>query len=160
MKKIILFGIVFILLIASVIAGALNLARHTSRDFGTMSPGEVKTMGYYVKGYYAENDVDYSICVEHKVEGEIKKWIKLSLVDSQNKVIYSGQKCNGRNKHWVGPEREVTWIKNVFVKVKVPKNTLPGNYTGIVNNVACMPVPKGQIGFCNEGPTIIKVTVI
>ena len=56
-KKLIIFGIVFVLLVVSVLEASLNLARHSSRDFGTMSPKETKTMGYYIKGYYLENDV-------------------------------------------------------------------------------------------------------
>ena len=86
-KKLIIFGIVFVLLIVSVLAASLNLARHSSRDFGTMSPKEVKTMGYYIKGYYEENDVYYSVCVEHSVEGEIADWIRLKFDDSINQVI-------------------------------------------------------------------------
>ena len=163
MKKTIIIGTVFLLLIVSVLAASLNLARHTSRDFGTMNPKESKTMGYYIKGYYEENGIYYSVCVEHSVEGEMKDWIRLSLDDSQNQVIYQKQKCNGKNKQWVGPELEVTWIKNVFVTLKVPRDAEPGNYTATINNIACSPTPKKSgitANICSSGPTEIKVTVI
>ncbi len=163
MKKTIVFGVIFLLLIATVLAASLNLARHSSRDFGTMSQKEIKTMGYYIKGFYEEDGIDYSVCVEHSVEGEIADWIRLEFDDSQNQNIYPGQKCNGRYGQWVGPEREVTWIKNAFVTVKVPRDALLGNYTATVNNIACSPTAKkGGIGagICSSGPTEIKVTVI
>lgn len=162
-KKIITIGIVFLLLAVSVLAASLNLARHSSRDFGTMEPKESKTMGYYIKGYYEKDDIYYSVCVEHSIEGEIKDWIKLKFDDSTNQVIYPNQKCNGRYNQWVGPELEVTWIKNAFVTIKVPRDALPGNYTATINNIACSPTPKKSgitAGICNSGPTEIKVTVI
>ncbi len=163
MKKLIIFGVVFLLVVASVLAASLNLARHSRVDFKTMSPKEVKTMGYYIKGYYEKDGEYYSICVEHSIEGEIKDWIRLSLDDSKNQNIYPAQKCNGKNKQWVGPELELTWIKNAFVTIRVPRNAEPGNYTATINNIACSPVEKKSgIGanICNSGPTEIEVEVI
>lgn len=163
MKKKLAFILMFLISLLIVVAGSLNLGRHTERDFGVMQPREIKTMGYYVMGYYEEDEVYYSVCVDHLIEGEIKDWIRLKLHDSQNQNIYPGQKCNGRHSHWVGPELIVTWIKNVFVTVRVPKGTLPGNYTATVNNIACSPIVKKSgtvVNVCNSGPTTINVEVI
>jgi len=162
-KKILAFGVVFLLLITVALAASLNLARHSSRDFGTMSPKDVKTMGYYIKGFYEENGIDYSVCVQHSVEGEIANWIRLEFDDSQNQNIYPDQKCNGRYSQWVGPERDVTWIKNAWVTVKVPRDAEPGHYNATIDNIACSPTPKKggvTVGICNSGPTFIEVEVI
>lgn len=156
-KKILTYGIIFLLLVTIAIAASLNMAAHTKVDFGTMQPKETKTMGYYIKGYYENNGEYYSVCVKHNIEGEIKDWIKLKLDETENLNIYQDQTCKkGRafNQHWVGPELDVTWIKNVFVTVKVPPKAKSGNYTATISNTGC------TNGICANVPTTIKVTVI
>lgn len=162
MKKIITFGIVFLLLVAIVYAASLNMAAHTTVDFGTMSPKETKEMSYYVKSYFEKDGVYYSVCVEHPIEGEMEKWIRLSLDDSDNIITHPDQICNTKGKakkttHWVGPDLVPTWIKNVHIKLKIPPNTPPGDYTTQIGNIGCF---KGSFAnLCNSVPTTIKVIV-
>jgi len=156
-KKIFVVLLISLLLISIVLAASLNIASHTTRDFGTMSPNEKKTLGYYVKGYYENNGEYYSVCVKHQIEGEIKDWIKLSLDETNNLNIFEGQTCHkGRafNEHWIGPELEVTWIKNVFITLKIPPKIESGEYTATINNLGC------SNGICANVPTIVKVEVI
>ena len=153
---------VVLMLIGIVAAASLNIGTHTQVDFGTMSPREQKTMGYYVKGFYEENGIDYSVCVKHPIEGEMKKWIRLNLDETSNLNILPSQECDVHkkkmNEHWVGPERDVTWIKNVHIKLRIPPRTLPGEYTTIINNIGCFQSSFG-IRVCNSVPTTIKVIV-
>lgn len=159
-KNLVSVTFVFVMFIG-IIAAALNIGTHTQIDFGTMSPNERKTMGYYVKGFFEEEGIDYSVCVKHPIEGEMKKWIKLDLDESTNLSISPNQECNTKkkilNEHWVGPERGVTWIKNVHIKLKIPPHTQPGEYTTIINNIGCF--KSNFITVCNSVPTTIKVEV-
>ena len=159
MKKTITFGIVFLLLVGIVLA-SLNIGAHTTKDFGVMQPKEIKTLSYYVKGFYEADNNYYSVCVKHPIEGEIKDWIKLKLDETNNLTIYQDQTCKkGRafNEHWVGPELKLTWIKNVHITLKIPPKTKAGNYTATINNMGCF--KSGMINLCNNVPTTIKVEV-
>jgi len=156
MKKIIIGLILGILLTTIVLATSLNIAAHTTRDFGVMNPNEKKTLGYYVKGYYENNGEYYSVCVKHEIEGEMKDWIKLDLDETNNLNIFEGQNCKkGKafNEHWIGADLVVTWKKNVFITLKVPPKTESGEYTATINNLGC------SSNVCANVPTIIKVTV-
>jgi len=155
MKKIIIGLIIGILLTTIVIANSLNIASHTTLDFGVMKPKEKKTLGYYVKGFYESNGEYYSICVKHSIEGEIKDWIKLNLDETENLNIFEETICKKgrkRNQHWVGAEITPTWKKNVFVTLKIPPKIESGEYTATITNLACM-------GICANVPTTVKVKI-
>ena len=155
-KKIFVILLVSLLMVSIVIA-SLNIAAHTTLDFGEMNPKEKKTMGYYVKSYYENNGEYYSVCIKHNIEGEIKDWIKLDLDETDNLNIFEDNTCKkGKafNEHWVGADLVVTWKKNVFVTIKVPPKTPAGEYTATINNKGC----SGNV--CANVPTTIEVEVI
>lgn len=163
-KKYLIFGLVVLLsvtIVTAAVATSLNMKANTREDFGVMSPREIKTQTYYVGGYMKVDELYYSICVKHPIEGEIKDWIRLKLDGTDNKTIYSGQICskkNSLNQHWVGPDPSATFIQNVHITMKIPPKTQPGNYSGIINNIGCF-ISSSTIKSCLNVPTTVEVEV-
>ena len=162
-KKYLMLGVLVLLSATIVVAvtTSLNMKANTFEDFGVMSPREIKTETYYVGGFMKIDEIYYSICVEHPIEGDVKDWIRLKLDDTDNKTIFSGQICskkNSLNQHWVGPDLTATFIQNIHVTMKIPPKTQPGNYSGVINNIGCF-ISSSTVRVCSNVPTTIEVEV-